>query len=73
MNAKQLFESSRVPFWFPKDRDTWIKCNEGSIRIRWLGNRWIVLGKGERSIYPDERELRGVVSELVVTLGGLAR
>ena len=73
MNAKEFFESSRVPFYFPKDDDTWIDCQGGKIRVHWLGNRWVVLAKGQRAVYPDERELRGTVSELVVALGGLAR
>jgi hypothetical protein len=73
MKAKELFESSRVPYWFPKDNDTWIECNEGKIRVHWLGNRWIVLAKDQRTEYPDERDLRGVVAEMVVKLGGLLR
>jgi hypothetical protein len=73
MKAKELFESSRIPFWFPKERDTWIDCNDGKVRIHWLGNRWVVLATRQRAMYPDERELRGIVSELVVQLGGLAR
>jgi len=73
MKAKEFFESSRVPYWFSKEDDTWINCVQGSIRVHWLGSRWVVLPQGQRSVYPDERELRSVVSELVAELGGLAR
>lgn len=62
-----------MPYWFSKQGDTWIDCNEGKVRVRWLGNRWVVLATNQRSEYPDERDLRGVVAELVVKLGGLER
>ena len=73
MKAKELFESSRIPFWFSKERDTWINCNDGNIRVHWLGDRWIVLATRERTIYTEDRDLRYVVSELAVKLGGLKR
>ena len=73
MSAKRLFESSRIPFYFPKDRDTWIDCEAGKILVRWLGRRWVVQPKHHRAIYPDEYELRDIVSEYVVALGGLRR
>ena len=73
MKAKELFETSRVPYWFSKEGDTWIDCVEGKVRVRWLGNRWIVLAKHQRAEYPDERDLRGIVAEMVVKLGGLLR
>lgn len=73
MKAKELFEGSRIPFWFSKEHDTWINCMDGNIRVRWLGDRWIVLATRERTIYTEDRDLRHVLSELSVKLGGLKR
>jgi len=71
MKAKQLFESSRVPSFFPKNEDTWVRCNDGSILVRWMGSRWLVLARNQRTIYSDDRDLRGIVLGLVDVLGGL--
>ena len=77
MNVKQLFEASRhmvensvLPQSFSEHNDTWIQCVEGNVRVRWVGDEWIVSGTRIRAERCDTRDLRYTVRYMCDQLGG---
>ncbi len=72
LKIKALFEMSRFPVSFSRERPTKIPCRGGWVYVKWIGNRWSVTANNHRTQYPDESELRGLVRELCLDLGGLS-
>lgn len=68
---RAFFEANRVPLTFRRDKDNWINCRAGGIKVRWVSyDRWMICAKGHRMVFTTDAELRSLVQEYILDLGG---